>query len=174
MAIFLCSEAALFGTLIGTYFYLHFTSTEWPQDGIAAPSVALPLALTALLVASCAPMAAASRAAALGRGRAAWWLVAIAVALQAAYLGGQIASYVHDLGEFGPSTNAYGSIYFTLLAVHHAHVGVGVLLDGWLLTRLRGDLTEYRRGAVMAVALYWYFVSLAGLAVTATILIPAW
>ena len=75
---------------------------------------------------------------------------------------------------FSAGGSAYGSIYFTLLAVHHAHVGVGVLLDGWLLTRLRGDLTEYRRGAVMAVALYWYFVSLAGLAVTATILIPAW
>ena len=40
MAIFLCSETALFGSLIGTYFYLRFTSPQWPLGGIPAPSVA--------------------------------------------------------------------------------------------------------------------------------------
>jgi cytochrome c oxidase subunit I+III len=173
MAIFLCSESALFGTLIGTYFYLHFTSTEWPQGGIAAPSVALPLALTALLVVSCAPMLAASRAAALGRARAAWWLVAVAVLMQGAYLAGQIASYVHDLGDFGPSDNAYGSIYFTLLGAHHLHVIAGLLLSGWLLVRLAGGLTSYRLTAVRAIALYWYVVAALAVAVVATQVSPS-
>jgi heme/copper-type cytochrome/quinol oxidase subunit 3 len=173
MAIFLCSESALFGTLIGTYFYLQFTSTEWPQGGIAAPSVALPLALTALLVVSCAPIAGAVRAAAAGRVRAAWWLVALAALLQAAYLGGQIASYVHDLGDFGPSTNAYGSIYFTLLGAHHLHVIAGLLLSGWLLGRLTGGVTSYRLTAVRAIALYWYVVAALAVAVVATQVSPA-
>jgi cytochrome c oxidase subunit I+III len=173
MAIFLCSEIALFGSLIGTYFYLRFTSTEWPQDGIAAPSVALPLALTALLVVSCAPMAGAARAARLGRARAAWWLLALALALQAGYLGGQIASYVHDLGDFGPSANAYGSIYFTLLGAHHLHVVVGILLDLWLLARLTGGLTTYRLTGIRATALYWYVVAALAVAVVVTQVSPS-
>src|SRR3954464_1718021 len=56
MAIFLCSEAALFGSLIGTYFYLRFTSPQWPQGGIPAPAVVLPIVLTAVLLASCLPI----------------------------------------------------------------------------------------------------------------------
>src|SRR3954454_6703937 len=77
MAIFLATEAALFGSLIGSYFYLRFTSPHWPQGGIAAPSVAVPLVLTAVLVATTIPMAAAAAAARRGRTRATWLFVAV-------------------------------------------------------------------------------------------------
>jgi cytochrome c oxidase subunit I+III len=168
MAIFLSSEAALFGSLIGTYFYLRFTSPEWPQDGLPAPAVVLPLVLTGVLVLSVAPMAGAALMVRSGRVRAAWWLIAAAFVLQAGYLAAQVVSYVGDLGDFSPSTNAYGSIYFTLLGAHHLHVAVGLLLDGWLLTRLRGGLTAYRATGVRAVALYWYVVAALAIAVVAT------
>jgi heme/copper-type cytochrome/quinol oxidase subunit 3 len=170
MAIFLCSETALFGSLIGTYFYLRFTSPQWPQDGIAAPSVTAPIVLTALLVASTAPMAAAAAAVRRGRRVAAWWLVALALAMQAGYLAAQIVSSVSDLDTFTPSTNAYGSIYFTLLGAHHLHVVAGLLLDLWLLARLLSGLTSYREVSVRAVALYWYVVAALAIAVTATLL----
>jgi cytochrome c oxidase subunit I+III len=173
MAIFLSSEAALFGSLIGTYFYLRFTSPQWPQGGIAAPSVALPIALTVLLVASAAPMAAAAAAARRGRRRATWWLLALAFAMQAGYLAVQVTSYLSDLDTFRPSTNAYGSIYFTLLGAHHLHVIAGLLLDGWLLVRLAGGLTSYRLVGVRAVALYWYVVAALAIAVTATQVSPS-
>jgi cytochrome c oxidase subunit I len=173
MAIFLSSEAALFGSLIGTYFYLRFTSTEWPQGGLPAPSVALPILLTALLVLSCAPIAGAALAARRGASRAAWWLLALAFALQAVYLGGQIAEYVHDLGDFTPSTNAYGSIYFTLLGAHHLHVIAGLLLTLWLLVRLARGLTHYRLVAVRAIALYWYVVAALAIPVLVTQVSPS-
>jgi cytochrome c oxidase subunit 3/cytochrome c oxidase subunit I+III len=173
MAIFLSSEAALFGSLIGTYFYLRFTSTEWPQDGLPAPSVALPILLTVLLVVSCAPMAGAARAARLGKATAAWWFVALALAMQAVYLGGQIAGFVHDLGDFTPSTNAYGSIYFTLLGAHHLHVLAGLLLTLWLVVRLVGGLTGYRVVAVRAIALYWYVVAALAIPVLLTQVSPS-
>jgi cytochrome c oxidase subunit I+III len=173
MAIFLSSEAALFGSLIGTYFYLRFTSPQWPQGGIAAPSVALPIALTALLVASVLPMAGAVAAAGRGRRVAAWWLVALAFVMQAGYLAAQIVSYVSDLDTFTPSTNAYGSIYFTLLGAHHLHVIAGLLLSGWLLVRLAGGLTSYRLVGVRAVALYWYVVAALAIVVTATQVSPS-
>ena len=75
------------------------------------------------------------------------------------YLGSQIASYVHDIGDFKPSTNTYGSIYFTLLGAHHLHVIAGLLLTLWLVVRLVGGLTGYRVVAVRAIALYWYVVA---------------
>jgi cytochrome c oxidase subunit I+III len=173
MAIFLCSESTLFGSLIGTYFYLRFTSPEWPQGGIAAPGAVLPIVLTALLVASAVPMAAASAAARRGRRIAAWWLIALALAMQAGYLAVQTVSYVGDLGDFTPSTNAYGSIYFTLLGAHHLHVVAGLLLDGWLLVRLLGGLSSYRVVAVRAVALYWYVVAALAIGVVATQVSPS-
>jgi cytochrome c oxidase subunit I+III len=173
MAVFLATEAALFGSLIGAYSYLRFTSVDWPQGGIEPPSVALPLALTAALVLSLVPVRAAELAAKAQRTRAAWILLAFAFALQAGYLAVQIVSFVDELGTFTPSTNAYGSIYFTLLGVHHAHVLVGLGLSAWLLVRLAGGLTEYRLTAVRAIALYWYVVAAIAVLVVATQVSPA-
>ncbi len=173
MAIFMASEAALFGSLIGTYFYLEFTGREWPLGGIDAPSVALPLALTAALVATSVPMALAAGAARRGRTGATWLLVAAALLAQAGYLAVQIVEYHSDLEKFKPSTNAYGSIYFTLLGAHHIHVGVGLLLNVWLLARLLGGLTDYRVKAVRAIALYWYVVNAIAVFVVATQVSPS-
>ena len=173
MAIFLATETALFGSLIGSYFYLRFTSTEWPQGGIEPPSVALPLAMTGTLVLTSLPMAGATLAARRGRTRATWWLIALALGIQAGYWTVQIISYQDDLRTFDPSTNAYGSIYFTLLGAHHAHVLVGMLLNVWLLARLLGGLTNYRVIAVRAIALYWHVVNLIAIAVVLTQISPS-
>jgi len=34
MAVFVATEATLFGTLIGSYFYLRFHAVEWPPAGV--------------------------------------------------------------------------------------------------------------------------------------------
>ncbi len=169
MAVLMATEAALLGSLIGTYFYLRYTNTEWPLGRIAAPSVALPLAITAGLVASSVPMAFASRAARHGRTRATWLAVFVALLIQGGYMAVQVVQYADDLDKFSPSTNAYGSIYFTLLGTHHAHVVVGLLLDLWLLARLIGGLTDYRVKAVRAIALYWHVVNVIAIFVVATL-----
>jgi heme/copper-type cytochrome/quinol oxidase subunit 3 len=174
MLVLVATESALFGALLATYAYLRFYDPRWPPPGIEPPSVTAPLVLAVVLAATSVPMALASRTARRRTGGLLLTPIALALVVQVAYLAFQVHLYADDLDRFTASGSAYGSIYFTLLAVHHAHVGVGVLLDCWLLARLRGGLTEYRRGAVMAVALYWYLVGVAGLAVTATILSPAW
>ncbi|HET7171655.1 MAG TPA: cytochrome c oxidase subunit 3 [Gaiellales bacterium] len=174
MLVLVATESALFGALLATYAYLHFHDPRWPPPGIEPPSITAPLVLSLVLVATIAPMALAARTARRRRAGPLVAPIALALIVQVAYLAFQAHLYADDLDRFSAGGSAYGSIYFTLLAVHHAHVGVGVLLDCWLLARVRGGLTEYRRGAVMAIALYWYFVGLVGLAVTATILIPSW
>jgi cytochrome c oxidase subunit I+III len=173
MAVFLATEAALFGSLIGSYFYLRFTSTDWPQGAIAPPGVVLPLALTAVLVVSVVPVRAAEVAARRLRPQATRRWLLLAFVLQAGYLAVQVASYVDELGTFTPATNAYGSIYFSLLGAHHAHVVLGLGLEAWLLARLAGGLTEYRVTAARATALYWYVVSAIGVLVVATQVSPA-
>ena len=173
MACFLATETALFGSLIGSYFYLRFTSPQWPQGGIEPPSAALPLALAGALVLTTVPMFLAVAAARRGSARAAWLYIALAFGIQAGYLAVQIVSYIDDLHTFGVSTNAYGSIYFTLLGAHHAHVLVGLLLDLWFLVRLLGGLTNYRVTGVRALALYWYVVNAIAVAVVLTQVSPS-
>lgn len=173
VALLAATEAALFGTMIGSYFYLRFEAVDWPPAGIEAPSVALPLALTAALVATGVPMLVATLAARRGRTRAAWLAILVAMLVQGGYLAVQIVLYIDDLGRFSIDGTAYGSIYFTLLGLHHAHVAIGILLDAWLLARLLGGLTRYRVTAVRVIALYWFFVNAVAIAVVATQVSPS-
>lgn len=168
MALLAATEGALFGTLIGAYFYLRFRAAEWPPAGIAPPEPVLPIVLTAGLVLATVPMLLAVRAARDGRTRHAWLWILAALVIQGGYLAVQIVLYVSDLGKFSIDDTAYGSIYFTLLGVHHAHVAVGLLLNAWLVGRLLGGLTNYRANAVRVTALYWYFVSAVAMLVVAT------
>jgi len=173
MALLIATEATLFGTMIATYFFLRFQVVTWPPLGIEPPKVALPLALTGALVATSIPMFMAVRAARAGRpGRVAGWLVP-AVLVQGGYLATQIVLYLDDLSKFSPKDTAYGSIYFTLLMTHHIHVFIGILLNLWIMYRVLGGLTAYRLTGVRAIALYWYFVNLAAIAVVLTQLSPS-
>ena len=168
MAVFVATEATLFGTLVGSYFYLRFKATHWPPPGISPPDLAVPLILAGVLVATSVPMQLASRAARAGRRQAAWFAVFLAFAVQAGYLAMQVRLFTDDLDKFRPQGSAYGSIYFTLLGAHHTHVFVGLLLDIWLLLRIARRLTEYRVTAVRAAVFYWHFVNVLALVVVGT------
>src|SRR5689334_567354 len=173
VALLIATETALFGSMIASYFYLRFQAVQWPPPGIPEPKVALPLALTGALVASSIQMLLAVRSSRAGRVRATWLWIAGAAVMQAGYLAWQIVLFADDLDKFKPSGDSYGSIYFTLLGTHHAHVLLGLLIDAWLLARLMFGLTNYRVIAVRVAALYWYFVSAMAVAVVLTQVSPS-
>jgi heme/copper-type cytochrome/quinol oxidase subunit 3 len=173
MALFVCSEGALFGALIGTYFYLRFRNNVWPPAGVEPPSVTLPLVFTGMLLATALPLFAAGRAARAGSARWTWLLVALAFIVQATYLGLQIHLFADDLESFQPTGSSYGSVYFTLLGIHHVHVAVGLLLDVWLLGKLSRGMTNFRLVALRAISLYWYFVAAVAVPVVFTQLYPS-
>lgn len=173
VALLVATEAALFGSLMASYFYLRFQVPRWPPAGIEEPKVALPLALTGALVATSIPMFVAARAARNGKPGLAWRAILLATLVQAGYLTVQILLFRDDLNSFSPKGSAYGSIYFTLLAAHHVHVLIGILLCLWLLARLASGLTNYRVIAVRVVAVYWYFVAAVGVLVVLTQLSPS-
>jgi heme/copper-type cytochrome/quinol oxidase subunit 3 len=173
MLLFAATETALFGSLLGTYWYLESRSPQWPPNGIAAPSALLPLLLAGVLLLTTIPVLLAARAVRHGRRGTGWGLVALALVFQAGYLAWQIVLYLDDLARFKPDHTAYGSIYFLLLGADHAHVAVGLLLSLWVLLRLASGLTNYRVITVQAVAIYWVFVSAITAVVTLTQVSPS-
>jgi heme/copper-type cytochrome/quinol oxidase subunit 3 len=174
MALFLCAEVTLFGTLIGSYFYLDFNSHRWPPAGVKAPSVVLPLVATGVLLCTSVPMWLAARSAREGKRGRAMRMIVFALIVQLCYLALQILLFRHDLNDFSPTATAYGSIYFTLLATHHAHVAFGILLDLVVLAFLavRG-LTNYWLVGVRGLALYWHVVNAIAVVVVFTQLAPS-
>jgi len=172
-ALFIATEATLFGTLIATYYYLRFNATQWPPPGVEHPKVALPLILTAILAATTVPIFFAVRAARAGSARLAWLLFLVAVVVQAGYLGVQVHEFLSELDKFSPHDSAYASIYFTMIGAHHAHVVVGIAIELWVLWKLLGGLTNYRMIGVRVAALYWYFVNFAAVAVVLTQVYPS-
>lgn len=173
MAVFVATEATLFGTLIGSYYDLRFRTPHWPPPGIPDPKVAVPLILLGVLVAASVPVQLASVFARAGRARATQLALLTALVLQSGYLAMQIHLFVDDLHRFSPQDTAYGSIYFTLLGAHHAHVVVGLLLEGWLVLRLFRGITAYRTVGVRATAFYWHAVNVLAIAVTIVQLSPS-
>jgi len=173
MAIFVATEATLFGTLIGTYFYLRFTNPSWPPPGVPEPKVLAPLLLTAALVATSIPVQVAYNAARRDRVRLAQLALILALVVQAAYLVLQLRLFVDDLHAFSPNASSYASIYFTLLGAHHFHVVVGMMLEAWLVLRLVSGLTRYRLVGLQATAFYWHFVNVLAVVVVLTQVSPA-
>jgi len=167
MVVFVATEATLFGTMIGSYFYLRFRAVEWPPAGVPAPHVTVPLVLTGVLVATSLPVAMSVSSARRGLAARAWIALLVALVVQSGYLAMQIHLYLDDLDKFSPQGSAYGSIYFTLLGAHHAHVAVALLLEAWLLVRLASGLTRYRLVGLKAVAFYVHFVNVLAVAVVA-------
>ncbi len=172
MAVFVAAEATLFGTIFGAYFYLRFHDLHWPPPGVEEPKVVAPLILTGVLVLTSVPVQLALFSARRARLGAARLALIVALVVQAGYFAMQIHLYLDDLHHFSPQGSAYGSIYFTMLGAHQAHVLVGILLDLWLLVRLASGLTTYRLTALQATTFYWHFVNVLAVLVVAAQLSP--
>jgi heme/copper-type cytochrome/quinol oxidase subunit 3 len=170
MAMLIASEATLFGSFIGTYFYLRFTSPHWPPLGTPEPRVVVPLVLAGVLALTSLPMQLASRRARAGRRAAAMTLIFLALVVQSGYFAYSVHDFADQLHRFTPQDNAYGSIYYVLLGADHAHVCVGLLLSVWLLWKLARGLNMYRLNATQAVAFYWHAVNVLTLIVVGVLL----
>jgi cytochrome c oxidase subunit 3 len=173
VALLAATEAAFFGSVLASYWYLRLSAASWPPAGVEDPAAVLPLALTAVLAATALPAWLSVRAARRGDARATrLWLLA-AAAVQIGYLVAQGFLFASDLGELDPRDSAYGSIYLTMVAAHHAHVLLGVLLELGLVVLLLRGLTNYRLAGVVAVALYWWFVDAVAVLVLLTQISPS-
>ena len=172
IALLIATEAALFGALIASYFYLQIENPAWPPPGVTVPDPLSPSILTAVLVLTSLPLWLAGRAVRAGAVNRIRLLLLGAAAVDIAYLVLQLHAFVDELAKHGPKGSAYSSIYYTLLATHHAHVLVGILLLLGILVKLRTGLTAYRGVGVRAIALYWHFTNAVAVAVLLTQMSP--
>jgi heme/copper-type cytochrome/quinol oxidase subunit 3 len=170
MVVFIASEATLFGAFIASYFYLRFTHSTWPPDGIPKPRVIVPFILLACLVATSVPMQLASGSVRAGRLAATRLFLLGALVVQAGYFAYEVHDFRDQLHSFDITRNAYSSIYYTLLGADHAHVAIGILFNVWLLAKLSTGLTTYRLNGTQAIAWYWHAVNVITVAVTLTLL----
>ena len=170
MLLVVATEGTLFATLLASYLYLRFKNVVWPPAGVDKPQVLLPCVATAFLLAAAGAMFLAARALPRARVSAARAGVAAALVCGVAFAMFQFLVVHADWGEFRPSGSAYGSIYYTVVAVLWAHAAAGVLLLGFCLGQLsRGSFRPVRRAALEVGALYTYFVAVAALAVLLTV-----
>jgi heme/copper-type cytochrome/quinol oxidase subunit 3 len=172
MVMLIATEAMLFGTLIASYFYLRFKSGPvWPPDGIEIPTLGLPLLMSVILWSSSIPVHIADRAIRKNRQGATRLGLAAGFVLGAVFLGIQVAvEYPEKLNEFGPTTNAYGSLFFTLTGFHGTHVLIGLMISLWTQVReWRGAFDATRHVTIQNFAMYWHFVDVVWLFVLLTI-----
>ncbi|MCA1408747.1 cytochrome c oxidase subunit 3 [Ensifer sp. IC3342] len=154
---FMLIEGSGFALAIAVYFYLMSLAPNWPID-TPPPDLFAGTMLTLLLLASIVPNMLVSRwakARALAKVRVGLIVMAL---LQAAPLALRIFEF--PAMHVSWDENAYGSIVWTLLGLHTAHV-ITDLIDTLVLTCLMftryGDNTR-RYGDVEDNCLYWNFV----------------
>lgn len=167
MIVFLASDLMLFAAFFSAYFLLRSVNAVWPSP-LAELDTARAAVATAALVASSATMIGADRA--LREERVSSyrrWLFAT-IALGTAFFFNQLLEY-RSL-PFEPSSDAYGSIYWTLTGLHAGHVFAGVCALLLLLIRSSrarepADLHSWN-GAISA---FWHVVDVVWIAVFLTI-----
>jgi len=162
----IATEGMLFALLLFGNFYLRARSAEWPQGGIEDPELAKSSVRTLVLLASTIPAVVAERAVKAGRRGQAIAGLTLTILMGTAFLLGHVDEYRTLHEQFRPSTNAYGSVFYTVTNLHALHVAVGLVILTFLLWRMLAD--HYRGGRIEPVEngiLYWHFVDVVWVAV---------
>jgi cytochrome c oxidase subunit III len=171
MLIVVATEATLFAILLASYFYTRFRSPgAWPPDGQPDPRLLKPVIMTLLLMASSVTVYSAELGSRRGNIRRLHAGLAATFALGLSFLILQGFEYHEKLAELRPSTNAYGSLFYTITGLHGTHVIVGLLILAWTqFFAWRGAYASENHVAVQVSALYWHFVHVVWLFVFASL-----
>lgn len=158
MSLFILTEAMLFLMLFFAYYYLGHWAPRWPPE---PPKLRLALIMLVVLVSSSVVLyfgEQAARVHAFGRARL---LVGTTVVMGIGFLVLQTFEYADHLTHLRPSTNAYGSIFYTLTSLHGAHVVLGLLMLGYVLLLPEQHMAGAEKPphhALKNASLYWHFV----------------
>ena len=166
VALAIATEATLFGLLLFAWFYLWVRADSWPLGGIEKPRLLEVSIRTVLLLGSSIPAQLAVRAIEQGRQRRFVALLSTTWAMAAIFLIGHAMETADDWDRFRPSTNAYGSLWYTITNLHALHLVVGLSFLAFLAVGgMRGRYGPGRTNAVEVVVLYWHFVDVVWVAV---------
>jgi cytochrome c oxidase subunit III len=167
-------DVVVFATLVSAYLYLRFHSPEWPPRGVPLPGLLLPALAVLAIAGSSAAVELANRglrAAAVGTARlgmtAAAGLGLVFLALQGLELAG---------GGFRWDDHVYGSVVWTIVVLHAAHVATLVGLAVLNVTGIGTGFEPRTRFVPFAyVRLFWHFVTIAWMGLFLMLhLVPRW
>jgi heme/copper-type cytochrome/quinol oxidase subunit 3 len=165
MSMFIATEATLFVCLFFAYYYLGHDKPLWPPE---PPKFKLALAMLAVLLSSSAVLHWGERQHEAGRAGTARGAVVATVALGLIFLVIQALEYRNHLQEIQPTTDAYGSIFYTITSIHGAHVVLGVCMLLYVL--ILPDIGPGRKPPhrpLHNASLYWHFVDVVWLFIVA-------
>ena len=155
----IATEGMLFALLLFGNFYLRANSAEWPQGGIEDPELLKSGLRTLVLLGSTIPAIVAERAVRRGDRRTVVAGFALMLLMGGTFLAGHFEEYHVLWPEFTASTNAYGSVFYTITMFHAIHLLVGMVIIGFLLVRvLAGRYSATNHEAVINGTMYWHFV----------------
>jgi len=166
-------EGTMFAMLVGSYLYLRGRVPSWPP-GAKPPDLFYGVLNTIVLAASVLPNIWYKRAA----ERLDLKTVQIGLLVSIVFAIAFIVIRVYEFSTLNVhwTTNAYGSVVWTLLGMHTTHL-ITDFIDTVVLTALM--FTDKIEGKgfvdVSENAFYWYFVVIAWLPIFAAIyLLPRW
>lgn len=164
------TEGVLFVNLLFAYYYVWSISAEWPPGDVTPPELLSISIRTVALLSSSLTIWFAERAIRRGDRRRLWAWTLVTVLLAVFFLAGHIHEFVMLPSEFTWSDHAYGSLYYTILNFHGAHVAVGIVIWLFVLVRLgRGAYGPNEETQFSTAAIYWHFVDAVWVFVFSTI-----
>ena len=162
-------EGAAFALLAASYFYLSRNFDTWPPSRTLPPDLGVSLINLLLLVVSVFPFWRAAELARVHEPPALvglWLMFGVLFGIGAIVLRGFEFHALHTRYD----SNAYGSITWTILGVHLAHLIAGTIetfLIGLVMFVGPIEKKHYTDATVMAV--YWYFVVISWVALYAIV-----
>jgi cytochrome c oxidase subunit 3 len=170
MFLFIASEVMLFGSFFTAYFFVRVVNHEpWPTPGHHLPVFVAGMN-TIILVSSSFTMHWALQSIKRGNRAGLQAGITLTFLLGLTFLLTQIREYSR-LG-FAPSTDAFGTIFYSLTGLHGAHVFVGLtLLAAVTIRSFRGHYSAEAHHGVEIPGIYWHFVDVMWIVVFTTVYI---
>jgi heme/copper-type cytochrome/quinol oxidase subunit 3 len=168
-------EAAALAIVGVAYLYLRQNFVAWPPEGTPLPALGAATAELAVLVASVVPMAAVDWLARRSQRRLVAIGLGVMVVLGLVSLGLRALQFAGALGCRWVS-HAYGSIVWTVLGMHAAHVLTSTFENALLMAVLIIGPVERKDFVDAHVnAFYWYFIAAIWVPIYALVyLAPRW
>lgn len=157
MVMFILTEATLFVFLFFTYYYFAYNwRGPYPPE---PPKLTLALIMLIVLLASSAVLFAGERAEKRGDTGLARSAVGLTILMGLGFLALQVIEYRNHLEHLKPTTDAYGSIFYTITSFHGAHLVLGLLMLTYVLLLPEiGPSRKPPHRSMHNAALYWHFV----------------
>jgi cytochrome c oxidase subunit 3 len=157
-------EGAAFAILVAAYFYIWTNFAARPPARAHPPDLGVSSINLLVLVVSAAPLWNAARLARRWeRPRLVGVWLALGVVLGIAAVVLRVFEFQALHTRFG--SNVYGSITWTILAVHLAHLVAGTLQMLLIaLVMFVGPVEQKHYADAGAVAVYWYFIAISWVA----------